>query len=36
MLDKWSKVLDGKRLFDFENEDLGIASDAKKLLNQKC
>ncbi len=35
MLDKWSKVVDGKRLFDFENEDLGIASDAKKAIESE-
>ncbi|OZH52984.1 hypothetical protein AFK68_20770 [Hydrocoleum sp. CS-953] len=35
MLDKWSKVVDGKRIFDSDNEDLGIASDAKKAIESE-
>ncbi|NES07899.1 MAG: DUF2252 domain-containing protein [Okeania sp. SIO2F4] len=35
MLYKWTKVVEEKRLFDFENEDLGIASDANKAIESE-
>ncbi|MGD1806588.1 DUF2252 domain-containing protein [Dapis sp. BLCC M126] len=35
MLYDWTKVVEGKRLFDFDNEDLAIASDAKKAIESE-
>ncbi|MGK7922242.1 MAG: DUF2252 domain-containing protein [Trichodesmium sp.] len=35
MLDKWTKVVEGKRLFDIDNEDLAIASNAKKAIESE-
>ena len=36
MLNKWSKVVDNKRLFDIDNnEDLGIANDAEKAIKSQ-
>ncbi len=35
MLDKWSKVVDGKRLFKLENKNLGVASEAKTAIESE-
>lgn len=33
MLNKWSKVVENKRLFDIDNnEDLGIVNDVEKVI----
>jgi uncharacterized protein (DUF2252 family) len=35
MLDKWTKVAEGERLFDLYNEDLGMADDAEEAIKSK-
>ncbi|NET27271.1 DUF2252 domain-containing protein [Okeania sp. SIO1I7] len=32
MLDKWSKVIENQRMFDFSSENLGLATDAKNAI----
>lgn len=35
MLDEWSKIVEGKRRFEFSNEDLGAVSDVKVAIESQ-